>query len=1708
MKTKIPLPNLKNGLLLCVVASLLALLSVARGAVIQKLDDANLLTDANAWTGAVAPGGADVALWDGTYSVTNAWALGVPASWAGISLGGTLAQSIFINDSANTLSLGGSGIDLSLAANSLTLNCPVTLAATQGWNVTNTRTLTVNGIINDGGGVYALTKTGAGTLALAGANTYNGPTTVSAGILQADLGTGLPAASALTLNGGTLASISGAITNGVGAGAGLVALPGGASGFSALGAVTTVSLGGPAAPTQLLWGDVNFNPTTLTLNGSGATADLRLANSIDLGAGNRTVSVATNTVTITGQITNSAASYQTFTKTGNGNLVLSNVVTFAATNINYHNNSAGTLHIIMPNQPTNLFGQIQQQMNTNGTLILSSSAGTTNYYYGTMNTYGPAIRNTDNGTLRLEGGTWMVPCLGQNNGGTQLRGTNYITNCTLLIMTNAIVQPNPTQMGNIFGLRYMVGNYFLQNGGRLIMSGGDRVEFGVGQTTSGQSYVIDLAEGSLMDIAVSAYGFRFGGGAGTTSTINQHGGNVQIGMRPGTQGTIKDLMVDYLGNTGTAIYNLSGGNLSVGGTISASASAAYFYFTGGILTANAFNTANFANMPDGTLVNNGGSLAPGGLGTAGKMTITGGYSNSAAATLAFDLGGTLPGNALTNAPGYHDFVSVSGPLALGGTLRVNLINGFTPAATNAFTILSASMITAGPENLVNNYNGYLPVAGAPGVYMQAVVNGTNLVLTNYGVVPPALAAHFTPTNAVGVAPFAVTFTDASVGAATNRHWNFGDGTTLNTLSTSVKHTFASVGNYTVTLTVMAADGTSNSLSGLVRATLPAANLTWRGDGINNNWNTTTANWLRGATPSAYADPDNATFDDTGFNTPAIALNFIAQPSSVTFNNSAKNYTLSGTGGIGSSGGVALNGSGTVTLLTTNTYTGATTISSVSTLQVGNGAISGSIDNSSAITNDGALILNQPDNHTLGGTITGSGSLTKAGAGTLALSADNSGFSGAITVNGGTLAAATDNSLGSGPVTLNNAGLSYQTLTGFTLSRALNLNGTQDSLNVNSTVTLVNNPNGNAAVTLGGSGTVVLDTGGASVSFPTNIHLNGGSIAYNRSDSFAQPGVISGGSAGSSIRNLGTAAGNTHTLTFADGTNVFGNIINGSLGDMILNGSAGSSNIVAGSLGLGYSNSVSLTINSGIYNVTNAQINGSLTTGPSTGTLTVNGGALISSFVNANSGGARFMRGNLTINGGAFRVTSGGLGFSQADGQMFTLNGGEVILDNSSGGGFYGLRLGGYNGAGLAGVSVTALQTGGLLVISNQAIDLGSSNASKVASYTLSGGSIKIMGGNAFLNIGASVDGTATTTFTMTNASLSVLGTIRGMQTNNTAMQVFSFQGGTLAAGGINATYLRDAAANPTGTFINSAGTLLPGDVGYPGRMTITGNFSNAPAATLGIEIGGTTAAYAAQENVNTNRYDNVAVVNTNASVVLDGRLNLSLINGFEPMAGASNEFVILSLNNGTNDMGAPSLTGTFANVSGGRVSLLGDPARTFAVSITPTNVVLSNYRTPSLQAYFTQNTNTGLAPLTVTFTNLSNGSGLTNLWNFGDGNTSSLTDPTVTHAYTSPGAYTVSLTVGNGSAVNTYTVSNAVVVTTAPKPRIGGIQLSGSNLTITSAGGTPNGGYTVLTSTNAVLPLAQWSTNSTGIFAADGSATNTIPVSAGTPSLFYILREP
>jgi hypothetical protein len=75
-------------------------------------------------------------------------------------------------------------------------------------------------------------------------------------------------------------------------------------------------------------------------------------------------------------------------------------------------------------------------------------------------------------------------------------------------------------------------------------------------------------------------------------------------------------------------------------------------------------------------------------------------------------------------------------------------------------------------------------------------------------------------------------------------------------------------------------------------------------------------------------------------------------------------------------------------------------------------------------------------------------------------------------------------------------------------------------------------------------------------------------------------------------------------------------------------------------------------------------------------------------------------------------------------------------------------------------------------------------------------------------------------------------------------------------------------------------------------------------------------------------YDNIAVSGT---TVLGGKLNVTLINAFTP--ANSDTFTILSSTGG--------VSGSFSNVSGGKVTLSG--GATFDVAITGTTVVLSNY---------------------------------------------------------------------------------------------------------------------------------------------------------------------
>ena len=110
--------------------------------------------------------------------------------------------------------------------------------------------------------------------------------------------------------------------------------------------------------------------------------------------------------------------------------------------------------------------------------------------------------------------------------------------------------------------------------------------------------------------------------------------------------------------------------------------------------------------------------------------------------------------------------------------------------------------------------------------------------------------------------------------------------------------------------------------------------------------------------------------------------------------------LNRNGSLTGPGGLTKAGTGTMSLVATNPYTGPTTITD-GTLQIGDGVTDGSISASSGIVNNANLSFNLLGAHTYANPLTGSGNLSLAGGGSLSLSGANI-FSGSTSLTGGTL----------------------------------------------------------------------------------------------------------------------------------------------------------------------------------------------------------------------------------------------------------------------------------------------------------------------------------------------------------------------------------------------------------------------------------------------------------------------------------------------------------------------------------------------------------------------------------------------------------------------------------------------------------------------------------------------------------------------------------
>ncbi|MGC3958310.1 MAG: PKD domain-containing protein [Verrucomicrobiota bacterium] len=169
-----------------------------------------------------------------------------------------------------------------------------------------------------------------------------------------------------------------------------------------------------------------------------------------------------------------------------------------------------------------------------------------------------------------------------------------------------------------------------------------------------------------------------------------------------------------------------------------------------------------------------------------------------------------------------------------------------------------------------------------------------------------------------------------------------------------------------------------------------------------------------------------------------------------------------------------------------------------------------------------------------------------------------------------------------------------------------------------------------------------------------------------------------------------------------------------------------------------------------------------------------------------------------------------------------------------------------------------------------------------------------------------------------------------------------------------------------------------------------------------------------------------------------------------------------------------------------------------AIGATGTNTFArTNYITvtnpPPAQADFAAAPRSGIAPRIVTFTNLSAGA-TSYLWDFGDGQNSTATNPTNT--YSDAGSYTVSLTAAGPLGTNTLIRTNYIIVTNQPPLIIA----QPASLTITQG---TTATFTV-TATGSMLQY-QWRRNGADLPGATASVlsiSNTQPADIASYSVF------
>lgn len=727
----------------------------SQAAEIVKTDDTNALNLGTSWVGGMAPGSADVALYNSTLTAARNSAIGDDASWLGIKVltsGGThRISNSGTGTSGKILTLGSSGVDMSGASQNFDIWARTTLGANQTWNVAGSRSLGIvgwgtsnaDGLLYDFDlAGYELTKSGTGTLNVTnGYGITNGTLKISAGTVQLTANssrvTGLSSSASVQVDSAAslsvqnnLATVNGVIWNGE------VVLNSGRFNLSYGTTSGDLNIGGSIVANTGSTSEIIYATTSTSTSTTQFQRDISAAitgtGTIDFKANNTTRLI--DRISLTGdnsgfqgtaRINGSTASSSRTIRIGAATagsasaaweIATGNTLELHGVNANLGSLSgAGTLKNSSSTAATVTVG---------GTGSNSSFTGAIDAGSGVLN-----LVKTGPGTLTLGGISNFTGKTTVSGGVLSINADNRLGASPGSNVADQLILDGGTLASSAtFTIGGTRGTRLEANGGTIDTAAATTLT--MWSPISGSGTLTKTGEGTLLLNSFNSFngGFLISEGAVTTAAAaNRFNPGNAITIASGASLTINaNQGIGSLAGAGSV--NLATGTLTVGGATSSTFSGLITGSGGltksgaGTLTLSGVNdysgstsvTAGNLIVGDGTggsaaesafTISGTGSIS--GSGTIGALTVsTGGTvapgnSPGILNTGDFNLdGGTLLAELNGTAAGTeYDQIAVSGTVSLSGMLSLSL--GFTPVEDNLFFLV----LNDGTDTVTGSFTG-------------------------------------------------------------------------------------------------------------------------------------------------------------------------------------------------------------------------------------------------------------------------------------------------------------------------------------------------------------------------------------------------------------------------------------------------------------------------------------------------------------------------------------------------------------------------------------------------------------------------------------------------------------------------------------------------------------------------------------------------------------------------------------------------------------------------------------------------------------------------------------------------------------------------------------------------------------------------------------------------------------------------------------------